>query len=77
MQTGHWYRINDGNQTFNWTVKNGVWQILPAPNGPNGSQKYSLATWCLFGDFNLKLEFRCPDMRTWTNCNSALTGPRN
>lgn len=33
---------------------------------------------CLYADFNLKLSYRCPDMRTvWRVCTSKVKGPKN
>lgn len=95
MDTRIWSRPKSSppGQPFNWDVIGGdTWQVVPTAIPPQGSpnrSKNTIATCCHFSDFNLKLEFRCPNMRIdpnvplglwnlpWQNCGDALTGPRN
>ncbi len=76
MNTRHWYHFNDGNKKWNWTLlSGGIWQvkIQEPPPATKNRHKFDLMTYCCFSDFNLKLDFRCPNVRAMWDEN--MTGP--
>lgn len=90
MDKRHWYHFNDGDKPWNWIdVGGGVWRvrIQEPPPATKNRHKYDLMTYCCFSDFNLKFDFKCPDVRAvWnknddgtagTPCNDPLKGIRN
>lgn len=73
---------------MNWDQLPGpIWQVVPASGnvmepqtGPTRN-KNSIGTKCMYSDFRLSFEFRCPNMRAvFTICNgmpNVLKGPQN
>ncbi len=52
--------------------------VINPPTTPNRNLNDIFTAFCRFSDFNLKFDYRCPNMRdTWKDCSSALKGPRN
>lgn len=81
--TFHWTPCKDENGNDCWRVK-----TVASPPATTNRHQYDLMTYCCFSDFNLKFDFRCPNMRDrWTDndpenapnitCGDALTGVRN
>jgi len=63
------------NNNAGWAA---AWNVIIAPSGTTRNQNDIFTAKCLYSDFNLKLSYRCPNMRTtWTNCGSPILGPRN
>lgn len=55
-----------------------AWNTVINPPGAMRNLNTIYTKNCVYADFNLKLSYRCPNMRTvWTNCNSPILGPRN
>lgn len=85
MNTSYWER-KDGT-AFNWREVPGgtIWEVKPTattllspPTGGPTRNSNTIKTKCLYSDFNLQFDFRCPNMRSvWTDCNSAVKGPEN
>ncbi|MEQ8787464.1 MAG: DUF1080 domain-containing protein, partial [Pirellulaceae bacterium] len=81
MDKRHWRHFNDGDAAWNWIdVGGGIWRVRvqESPPATENRHKYDLMTYCCFSDFNLKLEFRCPNVRaTWSDCAHPLLGVSN
>ena len=93
MTTTYWQLPRQENAAWNWRPKTGgaIWEVVPTaltdgdstttltnPPGPPNRNLNTIGTKCKYTDFNLKLSFRCPNMRgVWRNCNSPLLGPEN
>ena len=54
------------------------WSTVIHPATTNRNHNDLCTAFCRFSDFNLKFDYRCPNMRgVWEDCNSPLKGPRN